>query len=66
MVGESGDFCVVLRGMGGVVVIGIIVWTVVSGDGVFAVVGSFSTILNVVDPVTSMVSPDTLQYIHPV
>ena len=48
-----------VRGVGGVVVIGIIVWTVVSGEGVFAVVGSFVTMLNVVDPVTSIVSPDT-------
>jgi hypothetical protein len=52
MVGESGDFCVVVRDVGGVVIIGITVWTVVSGDGVFTDVGSFSTIVNVVDPVT--------------
>ena len=36
MVGESGDFCVVVRGVDGVVVIGIVVWTVVSGDSVFS------------------------------
>ena len=60
MVGESGDFCVVGRGVDGVVGIGIVVWTVVSGDSVFRFVGNFSTILNVVVLVTSMVSPDTV------
>ena len=47
-------------GSGEVVEIGSVVGTVVSGEGVFTVVGIFSTIVNVVDAVTSIASPVTV------
>ena len=60
MAGGSGDFCVVVTGMGEGVLREIVVWTVVSDDGNSAVAGNFSTILNVAELVTSIVSPDTV------
>ena len=57
--GESGDFCVAGAGPGRVAGGNDTAATVVAGAGVFCVAGSFSTIVNVVDPVTSIVIPET-------
>ena len=56
---RSGDFCVV-GAEAGVVAGGMdTVTTVVAGASVFSVVGPLSIMLNVVDPVTSIVIPET-------